>query len=161
MVLRTAVICAVALACLDKQQAAAAEPDLQGSWKLMTAERDGKRCQTSLTKLVFKRGRVIEIHETTPRGQFVSVGQYKVRQRGELMELDEGDTTADGKPVQERDKTGELSYVPSHRGIYKIEQDKLTICWQSDGARPRPKAFKTQKGDQAELLVLRRPSDNR
>ena len=160
MTLRIAFMCAICTAwafpCLGQNTTRLSENELLGTWKLVKAERDGKPSKAYITKLVFKKGGKIEIYETSRKGQFASIGKFKVRMRGKVKELDEGHTTKDGKPIQSRDKSGELSYLSANRGIYKIEKGTLTICWQFLGDRPRPKAFKTKKGDRAELLVLKR-----
>ena len=55
------------------------------------------------------------------------------------------DILADGGPA--RDKRV--------RGVYKLEDDKLTIC-TSDPDEPRPKDFKAEKGSKQTLMVFKR-----
>ena len=48
---------------------------------------------------------------------------------------------------------GQEATVP---GIYKVEKDKLTICYEHNSAGKRPKEFKSDDGGRTVLLVLER-----
>jgi uncharacterized protein (TIGR03067 family) len=132
--------------------------ELVGTWKLIKAERDGKKWEKPfITQIVFTEEGEIELHEASDMGKFVSVDKFKLRQGETHKELDTGKTTADGKPVfGDMLKTGTTEYFPCTRSIYKIENNTLTICRQRDPEKPRPDAFSTKEGDKAVLYVLER-----
>lgn len=134
------------------------EAKLLGIWKTIRVERDAKKSTTSMTQIVFKKGARLEIHETDPMfGNTAVVERFKLRARGKTMEIDLGQTTDEGKPVFGNElKDGTTEYFPCSRGIYKLEKDKLTICWQYDAEKPRPKTFSTKDGDGKTLWVLER-----
>lgn len=148
-----------AIPCAGQKITKLSEKEILGTWDLVRAESDGKKYKPYITKLVFKKGGRVEIHEESGKGHTVVVTRFRIRKRGDLKELDEGSTTEDGKPILGRLKGGGTAYEPASRGIFKIEKDTLTICWQRVGKRPRPKKFETKKGDRTELLVLKRDKD--
>jgi uncharacterized protein (TIGR03067 family) len=45
---------------------------------------------------------------------------------------------------------------PPIAGIYKLENDRLTICWHVSSEQKRPRAFISSKEAETGLLVLRR-----
>jgi uncharacterized protein (TIGR03067 family) len=55
-----------------------------------------------------------------------------------------------------------LKYEPAEQdgrealGIYKVEGDRLTLCYYRPGHTPRPKAFESTEGSGLSLVILKR-----
>ncbi|MCA9070807.1 MAG: TIGR03067 domain-containing protein [Planctomycetaceae bacterium] len=131
--------------------------DLVGTWKVVKAERDGMPYKPYITQIVIKKNGELELHETSGKGRFVSLEDYKTRQGKKHKELDMGETTDDGKPIFGNTlKGGGTEYFPCTRCIYKIEKGQLTLCTQTKATNPRPTSFTTKKGDWSTLYVLMR-----
>jgi len=108
---------------------------LQGEWRLMSNEKDGRQAQDlNPVRFTFKKDRIL------------------IREKGQKKE---------GKATFTLDETAEPKYIDftmegnKALGIYKLSGDLLTICMAEVG-KPRPTAFKTTKGGNCELSVLQR-----
>ena len=67
------------------------------------------------------------------------------------------DPTKDPKQV---DLTAERLANKTLKGIYKLDGDKLTICYAYDPDQARPTEFKTKRGDKCYLYELERVKKN-
>jgi len=121
-----------------------ASPDLmgiQGTWKIVSYARDGKAADEPV-------GMIVEFTESKvtikPRdGRKQREGTYKldpnVIQKQFDLTIEEG---GESKVAQ---------------NIYKLEGDRLTICFSEPGRDlGRPTTFEVNEGDKFELLVLER-----
>jgi len=133
----------IAAAAADQAAPSAGEKavaELQGQWQPISIEIDGKKLD---------------------RG---AVQSQRVVIKGDEMATDPGNVIKfkldPGKSPPEIDFTGIAGpgKGKSAGGIYSFQKGQLTLCIPADTQRqvPRPKEFKTQKGDGLVLIVLQR-----
>ncbi len=109
---------------------------LQGEWEVVSADEDGARLKKPDLKTLTFVGR---------RGEFV----FRLGSARALITLDPTVTPA------QFDVFGLSEAFPfGGRGIYKLDGDRLTICWAASGEPPT--AFVTRPGDDTRLYVLKR-----
>jgi RNA polymerase sigma factor (sigma-70 family) len=107
---------------------------LQGQWKLVSLQEDGKQVAD------------VEIFSCFLFGNKLAVKDKK----GESVHQLRFDATESPAAIDILDNAGRASDL----AIYKLEGDTLFICSHPD---KRPKEFATRKGDRVQLLTLRRP----
>jgi len=110
--------------------------ELQGTWKLVSVEINGKP---------------FDVGQGQPRW---AIKGDKIRYAGEDLAV----LTADPKATP---KTLDLSFLSpkkAYEGIYTVEKDTLKICLngQSDGLKERPQDFSTKDKANLRLLVFER-----
>ena len=116
----------------------------QGVWKTVSFHRDGKDTPEEIARSITR----------TVDGDHVVWKRNGKSFSGSTIVLDPTadpktiDILADGGPA--RDKR--------ILGIYKLEDDRLTIC-TSDADRPRPTEFKAEKDSRQTLMVFDRAKD--
>lgn len=108
---------------------------LQGQWKLVSVHEDGKPVADVEMLSFFLFGNKIAVKDK--KGE--SVHQFRL------------DATESPTAIDILNAAGKTNDV----GICKLEGDTLFICCHRD---KRPKEFTTRKGDQVQLLTLRRTS---
>jgi uncharacterized protein (TIGR03067 family) len=109
---------------------------LQGEWEIVSADEDGAPVKKPDLKTLTVVGR---------RGEFV----FRL---GSVRALITIDPTAN-PPSFDVFGLNEAFPFGGH-GIYKLDGDRLTVCWAVSGERP--KQFVTKPGDDARLYVLKR-----
>lgn len=131
------------LAAADEAKDVAAKKErekLAGTWKIVSAERDGQADKGSQNAVV----------------TFTADGKLTVK----LAEGESGDGTYKLDPSK---KPKAIDYTPNfgpdkgklHEGIYALEGETLKIC-RSDPSKPRPTEFATKVDSGQMLLVLKR-----
>ncbi len=113
----------------------------QGSWRVISFERDGKQTPTEIIDSI---ERIVEgDHVVWKRnGKSFAGTTMKLNPKAEPSTID---LAPDGGPDREK----------VVRGIYKFEGDTLTIC-TSDADKPRPKEFKAASGSGWTLIKFRK-----
>jgi uncharacterized protein (TIGR03067 family) len=129
-------------------KAPAAEPEkgktdadrIQGTWVPVSAEREGQKedpAKFEEVKLIFAAG-----------------GKGTVRKGG--MEMEFQYTLDPAKKTREIDlKATEDGKEETHKGIYKLDGDTLTLCI-AHPPEDRPTDFTTQVGSKRQIIVLKR-----
>jgi uncharacterized protein (TIGR03067 family) len=120
---------------------------LEGSWKLVSLESDGRKATAQELEAMkgggwtFK-GSELSFEDANAPGK----ASFKVDASKNPKEIDL--TALDGP---QKGKTGE--------GIYKLEDGKLSVCLRdlAAAAKGRPKEFATQADSGLGLIVLKRP----
>lgn len=122
-----------------------------GTWKMVSAERDGKplpkeQFDNDITLTIKPHGD--DLHIIVKKGdKVVSESMAKLAKTGEKH--DQYDITY----IQGRDKDGELK-GKTFRGIISVEGDTMKVCWH--GAEGYPKDFSGGKGSGCTLRTLKR-----
>ena len=134
---------AIGLLCGAEPPGDAAKKDLdrmQGEWRVEKAVRRGKDAPAAVRdKLsIAISGSTITINDST-----------EAREEKAEITLDPSKTPAN------IDAVPTLPGSDRVLGIYKLEGDNLTICWNK-GDGPRPGAFEIKPGTDVVLLVLKR-----
>jgi len=116
---------------------------VQGTWHVTTAEENGDRVPK----------------ERREKVRLTMVGSHFKFEDGKTAL--EGSFSVGGKNPKTFDAFAELAANESFGvpGIYKMENDTLTICFSR--AKKRPAQFKTEPGQNVVLLVLRRQAGDR
>ena len=128
---------------------------MQGRWKVVHAESGGK----TLAKLIGQIWR-FDGRTGTPDHPNVTVTLESDDNRKIFPErklsLDQFETPAEFSEVLvDTDAAELLPSFTSIDGIYRLQEDRLTLC-QSRQGKSRPKRFQTTKGDVRRLYVLER-----
>jgi len=114
------------------------DPKLQGAWRVISAEEEGKKHAIEKEKqllYVFDAGKI----QLKFQGKVIREGTYQLDQSHSPKRID----------MIAQDETGV--------GIYKIENDTLTICSAAFKSTPaRPTEFATQAKSRSVLFVLER-----
>lgn len=134
------ILCAGLVMNAAGQNAAKDEDKLQGSWKVVAAERDGKKQGDDIIK------------------------NLKMAIKGDKLILKDGDKEQEAvfkidaakkpKTLDINIKAGEK--LETIKGIYLLEGDDLKICAAADPSKDRPTEFITQQGSGVGLLVFKR-----
>lgn len=115
---------------------------MQGTWVVVTAERDGD----SLDRI---KGNKLIVKDN----QFTIIGK-NFELRGHLTL----DASASPKKLDMQHQEGALR-DKKWEGIYKLEKNKLTICYsEADSGKERPDEFAT-RSDQNRLLIVMERAD--
>jgi uncharacterized protein (TIGR03067 family) len=132
---------------------AADTEEIQGDWKVVSGEEDGKAQPVPPGLLwSFKNGTLImKINH-----KVVGAGRYELAEAGRVKHLKLVAIPPDAQ-------MGDTTELPEHLeietlpvlAICGLSGDTLTICAAKPG-KPRPKAFSTKKGDGCVLMVLKR-----
>jgi uncharacterized protein (TIGR03067 family) len=109
---------------------------LEGDWEVVSAEEDGAAVKKPDLKSLTILGR---------RAEFV----FRLGAARALITLD---PTIDPRLFDVFSLSE--SYAFGGHGIYKLDGDRLTICWSASA--DRPKTFATHAGDDTRLYVLKR-----
>jgi uncharacterized protein (TIGR03067 family) len=136
------VLMSVTARAAEDQDAAEKEMDrLQGTWKLVTVEINGKeeRLGASQTLAITKNKMVVKTPDRS---------EETLCKLDPTKKLKTIDIVHEGKQDPERKGT--------MLGIYRLEGETLTICTNAIGSDPRPTAFKTKPADGLTLLVYQR-----
>jgi RNA polymerase sigma-70 factor (ECF subfamily) len=125
-------------AAVVKEEAPKDEPKIVGTWAYASVEVGGRKVpeeDLKEAKMVFgAEGKFT----ANPKGHEVA-GTYKLDPAKKPREITI--TNAEGQ---------------THRGIYKLDGDALTICLPEEGAAERPTEFATREGTKVILVVLKR-----
>jgi uncharacterized protein (TIGR03067 family) len=116
--------------------------ELDGVWMCESATVNGRKLDGATAKSL----------KLTLKGD-----QYKT-ERGDQVLFDSTYAVSDSVDPSHIDMVGigELA-GKSGKGIYKIEDDRLTMCYTMPG-KDRPRAFASEEGTEAYLMVWRRLS---
>jgi uncharacterized protein (TIGR03067 family) len=114
---------------------------LEGTWKVLVAEKDGEqkgKAELRKVRVIISAGKMTIDDESR-----------ETRTREEMsFKLDPGKSP---KEIDFRDKDGALT----NKGIYSLEDSQLRICYGEPG-KDRPTTFATKPESGLVLLVLRR-----
>jgi uncharacterized protein (TIGR03067 family) len=109
---------------------------LSGTWKVISAERDGQ------SDMAFRNALIT----------YAADGQFTVK-------LPEGKQVQGTYKLDAGKKPKAVDYTPNngklHEGIYSLEGDTLKICGSEPG-KPRPKEFATKADSGQTLMVMKR-----
>ena len=111
---------------------------LKGTWKIVSAERDGKPQEKPVGDKVTFEGATLTIQGKEQDHK----GTYKVDAGKKPKQIDI--TPGDGP---QKDQVME--------GIYSVEKDELKICIAKPGSA-RPTDFMTKEGSESHLIILKR-----
>lgn len=110
--------------------------NIEGTWIVVSASKDGKENdEIKGEKITFKGGKV-----TVSKKKKNEEGTYKI------------DPSQNPKTI---DVTGE-GKDGTHRGIYKLDGDKLTLCIADEASEGRPKDFTAKEDDGKMVIELKR-----
>jgi len=126
--------------CADEKTAAQDLKNLQGTWVVIEAERDGAPLdRIKGNKLVVKDNHFTVVTRSAELKGDLTLGPNKSPKTVDFHHQ-EG---------QLRDKKGE--------GIYRLDGDRLTLCYaEADSGKERPDAFATREGSSRLLIVVQR-----
>ena len=113
-----------------------------GDWAYVSVEVGGQKPpaeDVKKAKMIF-----------TPDGKFMAING-KGQKKGGTFKLDPA------KKPKEMVTTNDNGKI--HLGIYKLDEDTLTICMHEESGAPRPTEFTTKKGTKIVLVVLKREKD--
>jgi uncharacterized protein (TIGR03067 family) len=120
-------------------------PSLDGTWKLKSVHVGGKKEEPPAE--VFDKARLIF------KGKSLTI---KSGPDGDMETTFEVDNTKKPAHITIHPPKGEKNQLV---GIYKIENDKLTICGTDKGERPTE--FVSKEGTEIGLMVLERVKENK
>lgn len=125
-----------AAAPVPKEPPKAPVESIEGEWKLVEFVKEGRpRENEQITTMTFKAGKL-----TIADGKRDETATYTLDPKATPFAIDL-------KPEKGRNETV--------KGIYKIEKDKLVICFSMDGA-DRPKEFKSEPNTKTGMFTLAR-----
>jgi uncharacterized protein (TIGR03067 family) len=124
--------------------AVAQETGVEGVWTAVEAVSDGKKIpaqalDTVKLTLTMKAGK----YDVVIQGKKIESGTYKIDASKKPAHID--------LTIVEGDEKGKVQ-----QGLFKIEQDKLTLVVNDGKGAERPKAFESAEGSKLELTVLAR-----
>ena len=126
---------------------------LDGQWQAITAIADGREEIPDATKAIiwhFDQGNLVERVPlvVTSNGTDHFSGRYRERTRSYLLYSDSEKFLVD---LECRSLTGGME---RNSGILSLDNDRLSICYNNNGQRPR--AFESPKGSGNVLYVFQR-----
>jgi uncharacterized protein (TIGR03067 family) len=125
-----------------KESAVKDEEKIVGTWAYVSVEAGGQKLpeeEVKKAKLIF-----------TAEGKFTAINS-KGEMRRATCKLDPAKKPKEMTTTNEDGKT--------HLGIYKLDEDTLTICMHQEDRADRPAEFTTKKGTKLVLVVLKREKD--
>jgi uncharacterized protein (TIGR03067 family) len=134
----------IAIAADPQEESAKALKELEGTYTLVAAEKQGQKAPDQVTK---------DVQKVTIKGNRLTI-TLKADEKGAKLFADpskspkEIDMTPDDGP-----RKGEKAL-----GIYKVEGDELWLCFDEE-AKNRPKEFKTDKDSKCFILRLKRAKE--
>jgi RNA polymerase sigma factor (sigma-70 family) len=149
-----------------KHVSQADEKAIQGSWKVVSAERYGKTWQNVNGTFALQTEKTLVMHPNSPKvfpNQVVFSGdecslEFSQGTDRTLVVKDAFALDSARKPkwITLTEKEGQITY-----GIYTLDGDELRLCWQYGQRRDqRPTGFKTKKeidrDDDTQVWVLKR-----
>jgi len=137
---------------LQRHRPSADEEGIQGNWTAVTQQMEdgdtiGETAERAITQLQFSESDV-----------FFDMGLQRDKR---LVYTQWGYVLDPGKQPKTIDMHGSRTLADGTRktqvllGIYKLENDRLTLAYRQDG--PRPEKFESTRGSRVTLLVLERP----
>jgi uncharacterized protein (TIGR03067 family) len=117
---------------------------LQGTWKVERLEFGGQAMPANA---------VGELRMTFEGNSLTMMSDKNTREKGRFALVD--GTEPPGIDIEEPRGGG----MHMAKGIYRLEEDTLTICMEEGGGRQggmRPKSFDTKGNDRVVLIVLKR-----
>ena len=135
---------------------------LQGTWVVVSTERDGVKRQEPRTLYVFEGDRAKEHFQTMPVTANPKTWTFSPNSTNHLLTLQfKLDPSQSPKAIDERTqyKDGKTSTKPT-LGIYKLENDTLTICcggYRDKGKRPQDFTAAEGSGRRIEILKREKP----
>ncbi len=148
--MRTAVLLSLAAGFLvaaetPKQKEQQERKKLEGTWRVVSQEADGKKDPAELAKrftYTFQGNRIhFQGDNTTPGADLEFTYTVDPSKKPKQMDM---------KLVKSSDNKG-LGKVA--RGIYMLQGDTLKLCY---GEKERPNDFSTKKGQHRAFLILKR-----
>jgi uncharacterized protein (TIGR03067 family) len=133
--------CGITIAADPQEESAKALKELEGTYALVAAEKQGQKAPDEVTK---------DVQKVTIHGNRLTI-TLKADEKGARLFVDpsknskEIDMTPDNGP-----RKGEKTL-----GIYKVEDGELWLCFDEEG-KNRPKEFQTDKESKAFILRLKR-----
>jgi uncharacterized protein (TIGR03067 family) len=125
----------------DRDLATQAIAAQQGTWTAVSSRRDGADATAEIVRTITRT--VEKDHVVWKRNGKNFAGTTIVLDPSKTPEAI--DVIPDGGPAQGKRVLG----------IYKLEEDRLTIC-MADADQPRPREFKAEKGSKQTLMVFTR-----
>ncbi len=127
-----------AAAPVPKEPPKAPVESIEGEWKLVEFVKEGRpREKEAITTMTFKAGKL-----TIADGKRDETATYTLDPKATPFAIDLVPEKGGGRKE-------------TVKGIYKIEKDKLIICFSMDGA-DRPKEFKSEPGTKTGMFTLER-----
>ncbi len=143
-VLAAGLLLTAAVAADDKKDDAKKDAEaLQGTWKVVSAERGGK-AQDDATEysMAFEK----DTFTIKKGGEVFAKGTFKIDPAKSPRAIDM--TITESKNADDKGK--------EVRGIYELSKDGLKWCMSGPGGEARPKEFATKEGSKDMLVTLKK-----
>jgi uncharacterized protein (TIGR03067 family) len=134
-------VCPWVLTIQAQEQASREFAKQQGTWFASSFRRDGQETPQEIVRTITRT--VVKDHVVWKRKSKSFAGTAMVLDPTQSPKSI--DVIADGGPTRGKRVLG----------IYRLENDRLTIC-MADADQPRPKAFMAEKGSRQTLMVFTR-----
>jgi len=112
------------------------QEQIQGKWKMVSSERNGRDRPVKVTQVIIKADKITFVG---PDGKETFDVPYKL------------DAAKKPKAIDVKNEKGD----ETSPGIYSLEGDTLKICYARPG-KQRPSEFATKPGSELNLIVLKR-----